>query len=285
MYEKNAFGNPDGSRTEIADMMSEFIVFDKKYFSSGVASPDDMKTRVIVGAKGSGKTVYLRRIQANLKLNDSVYANSIEQEVPATNLVIRFGQCFATAEVTEKWMYVWKFAILRAVISNILKNNEWNRDVDEGARDELLKYAGDIFPKYKFPMTIYAEVRNILSHYSTRNLFNEYAERKEWDEIEVIVGIILRTLPPIYFFIDSVDEEYGHAPMYWLRCQKGLFYRVMRLLRKDTYGNKLHVIICIRDNVMASICESEHHTRYINEEHVKLLNWNYMSIKYFLKVK
>lgn len=285
MYEKNAFGNPDGSRTEIADMMSEFIVFDKKYFSSGVASPDDMKTRVIVGAKGSGKTVYLRRIQANLKLNDSVYANSIEQEVPATNLVIRFGQCFATAEVTEKWMYVWKFAILRAVISNILKNNEWNRDVDEGARDELLKYAGDIFPKYKFPMTIYAEVRNILSHYSTRNLFNEYAERKEWDEIEVIVGIILRTLPPIYFFIDSVDEEYGHAPMYWLRCQKGLFYRVMRLLRKDTYGNKLHVIICIRDNVMASICESEHHTRYINEEHVKLLNWNYMSIKYFFESK
>ena len=60
MYEKNAFGNPDGSRTEIADMMSEFIVFNKKYFSSGVASPDDMKTRVIVGAKGSRKTVYLR---------------------------------------------------------------------------------------------------------------------------------------------------------------------------------------------------------------------------------
>lgn len=89
----------------------------------------------------------------------------------------------------------------------------------------------------------------------------------------------------IYFFIDSVDEEYGHAPMYWLRCQKGLFYRVMRLLRKDTYGNKLHVIICIRDNVMASICESEHHTRYINEEHVKLLNWDYMTIQYFFESK
>lgn len=73
MYDPNAFGNPDGSRTEIADMMSEFVVFEKKYFSSGVASPDDLKTRVIVGAKGAGKTVYLRRLQANLKLNDSVY--------------------------------------------------------------------------------------------------------------------------------------------------------------------------------------------------------------------
>lgn len=285
MYDKNAFGNPDGSRTEIADMMSEFIVFNKKYFSSGVASPDDMKTRVIVGAKGSGKTVYLRRMNANLKLNNSIYVNMIEQEVPATDLIVRFGQCFSEAEITEKWMYVWKFAILRSVVSNILTNSEWNQDVTESDKNKLLEYANDIFPKYKVPMTIYSEVRNILSHYSTRNSFNEYAEKKEWDEIEIIVGDILKNLSPIYFFIDSVDEEYGHAPMYWLRCQKGLFYRVMRLLRKDTYGNKLHVIICIRDNVMASICESEHHTRYINEEHVKLLNWDYMTIQYFFESK
>lgn len=285
MYDMNAFGNPDGSRTEIADMMSEFIVFNKKYFSSGVASPDDMKTRVIVGAKGSGKTVYLRRMNANLKLNNSIYVNMIEQEVPATDLIVRFGQCFSEAEITEKWMYVWKFAILRSVVSNILTNSEWNQDVTESDKNKLLEYANDIFPKYKVPMTIYSEVRNILSHYSTRNSFNEYAEKKEWDEIEIIVGDILKNLSPIYFFIDSVDEEYGHAPMYWLRCQKGLFYRVMRLLRKDTYGNKLHVIICIRDNVMASICESEHHTRYINEEHVKLLNWDYMTIQYFFESK
>jgi hypothetical protein len=73
MYKGNDFGNPDGSRTEIADMMSEFTMFDRKYFSSGVASPDDLKTRVIVGAKGASKTVYLRRMQANLKLNSSIY--------------------------------------------------------------------------------------------------------------------------------------------------------------------------------------------------------------------
>ena len=38
MYKKNAFGNPDGSRTEITDMMSEFVLFEEKYFASGVAS-------------------------------------------------------------------------------------------------------------------------------------------------------------------------------------------------------------------------------------------------------
>lgn len=285
MYKGNAFGNPDGSRTEIANMMSEFVVFDKKYFSSGVASPDDLKTRVIVGAKGSGKTVYLRRMQANLKLNSSIYVNEIEQELPSTDLVVRFGQCFSEPEITEKWMYVWKFAILRSVISNILKNSEWNQDVTEADKNRILEYEDVIFPHYNVPMTIYAEVRNILSHYSTRNQFNEYSEKREWDEIEIIVGSIIRTLPPIYFFIDSVDEEYAHAPMYWLRCQKGLFYRVMRLLRKDIYGNKLHVVISIRDNVMASVCESEHHTRYINEEHVKVLKWDYLTIQYFFESK
>ncbi|MDE6024004.1 MAG: hypothetical protein K2G45_00975 [Lachnospiraceae bacterium] len=285
MYDRNAFGNPDGSRTDIEDMMSEFIVFDKRYFSSGVASPDDLKTRVIVGPKGSGKTVYLRRIRANLKLNNSIHVNSIEHELPATDLVVRFGQNFAESNITEKWMYAWKFAILRAVISSILNDEDWNQDVTEKEKNKLLEYEGIIFPKYKVPMPIYSELRNILSHYSTKNTFNEYAERKEWDEIEIIVEKIFKKMPALYYFVDSVDEEFGNAPMYWLRCQKGLFYQVMRLIRKELYGNKLHVVICIRDNVMASICKSEHHTRYINEEHVKILNWDYASIQYFFESK
>ncbi len=285
MYKRNAFGNPDGSRTEITDMMSEFVVFQEKYFSSGVASPDDLKTRVIVGAKGSGKTVYLRRMRANIKLNDSVYVCPIEQEVPSTELIVKFGQSVPEQLITEKWSNVWKFAIVRAVISNMLTNREWASDLTIEDRNRLLEYEDIIFPHYRVPMSIYAELRQILVEYSSRNLFREYSEKKEWDEIEIIIGDILKYLPPIYFFIDSVDEEYAHAPMYWLRCQKGLFYRVMRSIRKDVYGNKLHVVIGIRDNVMASICESEHHTRYISEEHVKILNWDYLTIKYFFETK
>lgn len=285
MYERNAFGNPDGSRTEITDMMSEFIVFDKKYFSSGVASTDDMKTRVIVGAKGSGKTVYLRRMRANLKLNSSIYVNEIENELPSTDLIVKFSQCFSDNELTEKWMYVWRFAILRAVISNILKNREWNTEVSENDKNRLLEYEDTIFPHYNVPMSIYSETRNILTNYSTRNSFNEYASKRQWDEIEVIISEILLNLPPIYFFIDSVDEEYAHAPMYWLRCQKGLFYRVMRFFRNNVYGNKLHVVISIRDTVLASVYKSEHQTRYINEEHIKILNWDYHTIKYFFENK
>ena len=134
-------------------------------------------------------------------------------------------------------------------------------------------------------MGIYAEARRMLFEYDTANLINNYINNPIWDEIDIIINRIMKYLPPIYFFIDSVDEEYGHAPMYWMRCQKGLFYRVMRLFRNETYGNKLHVVISIRDNVLASIYRSEHHTRYISEEHIKLLTWNYSAMGFGIKYK
>lgn len=284
MYKKNAFGNPDGSRTDIEDMMAEFIKFDGTSFTSGVALEDDLKVRVIVGAKGSGKTVYLRRMRAILSENDSVYVNDIEQEVPSTDLIIRFCQMFPDTELTEQWMYVWKFAIIRTVVSNILHNHKWNSDSNIDV-EPLKKYTNILFPEYKTPMSVYAEARHILSSYTTKNEFAKYKNKREWDELEYILSEMLKCLPPIYFFIDSVDEEYGHAPMYWLRCQKGLFYRVMRMLRENIYGNKLHIIISIRDNVFSSVLQSEHQTRYINEDHIRILNWDYSTIEYFFKSK
>lgn len=285
MYKRNAFGNPDGSRVEITDMMKEFVIFDKKYESLGVALPDEMKTRVIVGAKGSGKTVYLRRMRANLKLNQSICVSEIEQELPSTSLIVKFGQLYSEQEITEKWMQLWKCAILRSVISNALLNRDWNYEVTEKQKEILKEYEEILFPKYRTVMGVYAEARSILNSFRTAKEFNEYFEKSEWDEIERIISNMLVQLPPFYFFIDSVDEEYAHAPMYWLRCQKGLFYRVMRSFRHDKYGNKLHIVISIRDHVLASVYKSEHKTRYINEEHICLLNWNYESIKYFFETK
>jgi hypothetical protein len=32
--------------------------------------------------------------------------------------------------------------------------------------------------------------------------------------------------------------------MYWLKCQEGLFYQVMRLLRDHKLGGRLHIVVC-----------------------------------------
>ena len=131
MYRKNAFGNPDGSRTEIDDMMAQFVDFDERFFPSGISTNEDYKTRVISGSKGSGKTVYLRRMGAKLKKNDSVFISEIEQEVPSTDLIIKFSQNFIEKHLTEKWMYLWRVAIIRSLVSNILLNDDWNDGVPD----------------------------------------------------------------------------------------------------------------------------------------------------------
>ena len=73
--------------------------------------------------------------------------------------------------------------------------------------------------------------------------------------------------------------------MYWLKCQEGLFYQVMRLLRDHKLGGRLHVVVCIRDIVMSSVYRSEHAPRYYNEPHIRVLTWDRGSLLYLLGQK
>ncbi|MCK5783886.1 MAG: hypothetical protein KAH06_05530, partial [Desulfobacterales bacterium] len=125
----------------------------------------------------------------------------------------------------------------------------------------------------------------IISGHNTRAHITRYFEDSLWSDLESIIGDIVNDLPPMCFYIDSIDEEFGHAPMYWLRAQKGLFYECMRLLRDSKLGGRLHLFICVRDLVLSSIYRSEHQTRYRGEPHIRTLNWNYDAIKYFLEKK
>lgn len=278
----NAFGNPDGSCVQIEDMMQGFIDINDQPFMENIEMQYYTIKRVIVGAKGAGKTVYLRRMQAKLRQNDSVMACDIGFEVPATDLIIRFGNQFPKDILTEKWCGVWKLAILRALISHIVIENEWSKNAPKMLVTQLKQYVDTLYPNYKVPMSVYGELKDILSSYITMNQYNEYSTQREWEEIENIIRQILQYLKPIYFFLDAVDEEYGNAPTYWMECQKGLFYRVMRFIQEGDLSNRLFVIISVRDNVWSSIYKP---TNYHSDEHIQILKWDYRSIEYFFNSK
>jgi hypothetical protein len=87
------------------------------------------------------------------------------------------------------------------------------------------------------------------------------------------------------FVIDSVDEQFAHAPHYWSRCQKGLFYETMRLLRSKGIGERLHVLIALRDVVYHSVFRSEHASRYVGDPHIRLLDWTASAARSFLDEK
>lgn len=279
------FGNPDGSRADIEDVVQGFVTFGGSAQWGGLATPgEDFTARIFVGRKGSGKTVYLRRLQAYAKEQPDVYADDIQQSLPTTENIIKFCQLHEAHVLTEKWMLLWNRAILRSVASHILNTERINNNINPKRLETLLNYES-IYRNFTTPVSIYSQVSEIIQRFDTRAQLTKFLQDPSWPEFEYRISELIKDCPPICFYIDAVDEEFAHAPMYWHQCQKGLFYQTMRFLRDAKLGGRLHIVICIRDIVLSSIDRSEHRTRYRWEPHIRILKWDKEAIRYFLSEK
>lgn len=283
---RTPFGNPDGSRSDIQEVVDNFINFEDLPVAGNLGlHPDDLSRRVIVGAKGSGKTVYLRRLRAAAAQNESIYADVVQQDLPATSNIVKFCQCFGRHDLTEKWMQLWYCAIMGSLGTHLLNSKQLATYLTDLQREELEGYTPEIVPARRREVSVYSQVTDIIHRFHTAHAFSRYFDQPAWAEFASTINEIIATLPPIYFFVDSVDEEYASAPMYWLQCQKGLFFRAMRFLRDQHFGGRLHVIVCVRDHVLASVLQGEHQNRYRGEPHILTLGWDYASAEFFFKKK
>jgi hypothetical protein len=280
------FGNPDGSRADIEDVISEFVDFggDPAYGHLATRANDSM-VRVIVGKLGAGKTVYLRRLQDFQAHQDSVYADVPQQSLPKTEVVVKACQWFSDRVLVEKWMQIWERAIMRSLASHVLRRPELRQQMSDEQADEIEHSYARLLEDFRRPRTIYSQVRDIINQRQTGHQLSTYLDDPLWDDLEDLLGEVIGQCKPIYFYLDGVDEEFSHAPMYWLKCQEGLFYQVMRLLRDHKLGGRLHVVVCIRDIVMSSVYRSEHAPRYYNEPHIRVLTWDRNSLLYLLAQK
>jgi hypothetical protein len=280
------FGNPDGSRADIEDMLSEFVDFGgDPAFGHLATRENDSMVRVIVGKLGAGKTVYLRRLQNFQAHQDSVYAHAPEQSLPKTEVVVKACQWFSDSVLVEKWMQIWDRAIMRALASHMLRHPELRQQVRDEQADEIEGSYTRLLDDFRRPRSIYSQVRDIINQRQTAHQLSTYLDDPLWDDLEDLLGEVIGQCKPIYFYLDALDEEFSHAPMYWLKCQEGLFYQVMRLLRDHRFGGRLHVVVCIRDIVMSSVYRSEHAPRYYNEPHIRVLTWDRSSLLYLLQQK
>ena len=280
------FGNPDGSRADIEDVISEFVDFGGNPAYGHLATrANDSMVRVIVGKLGAGKTVYLRRLQDFQAHQDSVYADVPQQSLPKTEVVVKACQWFSDRVLVEKWMQIWERAIMRALASHLLRRPELRQQVRDEQASEIERSYARLLGDFRRPRSIYSQVRDIINERQTAHQLSSYLDDPLWDDLEDLLGEVVGQCKPIYFYLDAVDEEFGHAPMYWLKCQEGLFYQVMRLLRDHRLGGRLHVVVCIRDIVMSSVYRSEHAPRYYNEPHIRVLTWDRSSLLYLLQQK
>ncbi len=280
------FGNPDGSRADIEDVISEFVDFGGNPAYGHLATrANDSMVRVIVGKLGAGKTVYLRRLQDFQAHQDSVYADVPQQSLPKTEVIVKACQWFSDRVLVEKWMQIWERAITRSLASHLLRNPELRQQLRDEQAEELEHSYARLLDDFRRPRPIYGQMRDIINQWQTAHQLSTYLDDPLWDDLEDLLGEILSRCKPVYFYIDAVDEEFSHAPMYWLKCQEGLFLQVMRLLRDQKLGGRLHVVVCIRDIVMSSIYRSEHAPRYYNEPHIRVLTWDRGSLLYLLGQK
>jgi len=280
------FGNPDGSRADIEDVLSEFVDFGGNPAYGHLATrANDSMVRVIVGKLGAGKTVYLRRLQDFQSHQDSVYAGAPQQSLPKTEVVVKACQWFSDRVLVEKWMQIWERAIMRSLVSHLLNRPELRQQLRDEQVEEIERSYGRLLDDFRRPRSIYSQVRDIINQRNTAHQLSAYLDDPLWDDLEDLLGEVVGQCRPIYFYLDALDEEFGHAPMYWLKCQEGLFYQVMRMLRDPRLGGRLHIVICIRDIVMSSVYRSEHAPRYYNEPHIRVLTWDRSSLLYLLQKK
>ncbi|MFI7589210.1 hypothetical protein ACIB24_19265 [Spongisporangium articulatum] len=280
------FGNPDGSRAEIDRLLGDFVDFGHdNAFGALATRAEDSTARVIAGKLGAGKTVYLRRLQDHQARQASVYADVPRQDPPSTEVIVRACQWFSGQVLVEKWMQIWSRAILRAVVSHLLLRAELRVHVPDLHLADLETGYTELLGKYRRPRSIYNQVREIINDCHTAGELTRFLDNPLWDDLEDVLGEVIAHCPPLYFYLDAVDEEFGHAPMYWLKCQEGLFYQVMRMLRDHRFGGRLHVVVSIRDIVMSSVRRSEHAPRYHDEPHLRVLTWDADALTYLLQDK
>lgn len=291
MYKINPFGNPDGAQASIEDLRKDFIDVVPPSAAVGGTGEDFTTTRFIVGSKGSGKTHYLHMLQFRIKEKNqdnesSIYSSEIENSCANTDQVIRFCHFYNGHILIEKWERVWLYAIYAAVISHVLNDDLLCQKIDDDTTDFFSTSIEKIGLTIDCKMGIYNYLRQILYICDTKNKIEDFVNNHIWDVImDKFKNSVLRNLPPMYFYLDSIDEDFEHAPPYWSKCQKGAYIAISSLLKESIIREKIHVILCIRDTIFASIRRSEHQTKITYETHVLRLHWNYYSLTYFIKQK
>lgn len=291
---RGAFGDPDGRRANT----SSYIDVDQLRRSS-FYSPDEDAIRVVVGRKGSGKTLFLRRIRELVESghrhgdSDSYLIFEAEQtQLKRTGQIVAVSRLYPESQLTETWQHLWGRAILQSLLSHIALSPNFHRFFPE---EEIQRLERD-FPEQWAdigvePRTPFSTLKKLIGDMSNEEpsaaalRLNRLMDDPVWDDLETRLARLIRSAPEIYCFIDAIDEEFTHAPMEWMRCQKGLFYEVMRLLRHRELGGSLHIVISIRDLVLHSVFRSEHSPRYMGDSRIRLLEWDAESASAFLDRK
>jgi hypothetical protein len=292
LYDKTGpFGDADAAKVDFHKLRNSFINLSADE-SKTIDDTLDTTVRVIVGRKGSGKTLYLRSLQDHYrrlnseKLN-TVYITDIDNTPPDTSLIVKVTSWFEDkdSEADETWRGIWKMVILRTTVSHLFFATDMEKYVSSKLKSDFYNKYANILPRIKGPTSIFNHLTNLLAQFNSITNLQNFMYLEEWGPFEYELNLLVKKAPPIYFFIDQLDDDFAHAPYQWLKCQYGLFSAMFRFIRNNTFGGRLHVISCIRELVYAYILHTQDGSKYLSEPKIKVLKWDFNLAKHFIDKK
>jgi len=280
------FGIPDGAIGSIQQFEADFVSM-PSYYGGISRALDDSSVRVVTGRLGAGKSLYLRLMRDNQLRNSSVYAERPSRNLAdlSTRDVVSFARFSGVQGAnSEAWKLLWRRAIFRSAASFIIAEPLMRSSVPSHLVAEVKSYAnllGD--PNRKRRAT--TEASNIIKDHPGRTELRVYLNDEGWSDAESAILDAIAESRPLFLYIDAIDDNFRWAPTHWIRCQRGLYYAIMDLLREGEGGNRLHVVIALRDIVLGSTRASEHGPRYLERTHINILDWTGQSVTEFLRHK
>jgi len=110
---------------------------------------------------------------------------------------------------------------MRSLASHLLHRPELRQQLRDEQADEIEHSYGRLLEDFHRPRSIYSQMRDIINQRQTAVQLSTYLDDPLWDDFEDLLGEVIGHCKPIYFYLDALDEEFRHAPMYWLKCQEG----------------------------------------------------------------
>lgn len=277
------FGGPEGAWEDL-DHVIQFPAHD---FPGLGRNPHNSEIRVVAGALGSGKSLFLRRMQAHQKDDNkrAVYAPDIQRSSDLrTEHVVKFTNSIgAPTGNSELWKLLWRRAIFRSLSTHLRIN--LGSYLPPDARDFFGKYADLLGEPTRDERTVVHEVKELIDSATTGRQYRLRLDNDRWANVEKYLARLLADMPPPFIYLDEIDKEYKSAPSAWTLCQKGLVYTIMDLQRESDFQGRLHLVAAVRDTTIVSISAGEHAQRLLDPQYCTVMNWSREAARYFLARK
>lgn len=274
-------GRPDGSTEALKNHLD--LGYDAKIdFNS-------LSHRVIVGRKGSGKSLSIRKFFQASQRDNSRFAVEITNKPPNLENMVRFSATMQHRVRTNSWQSIWDYAILVSAVTYILYDEDYAKRFSSKQNRMLAETIefqfGNCLLGLRTSTQVYEVVNVLVNYFEDYEAFNKFLFSPIVSNFRSTCRTLLKNSAQICIFLDSLDDEMRRAPAVLTDITRALFYTVIKGARDTDSVPNLHVMITMRDVVFSTIMSSDHADRFLDTSYVLFLFWSPPKSQEFLKEK